>query len=172
LPILADTLSIMPRLVTLQIEKQFMHFAAAHFTIFSATERERLHGHNYYLAVNITGEIDNNGLCFDYNLPKERLRVICEKLNEYMLLPELSPHLSIEDVGRQYRVLFDTDEMFFLKADTQILPLTNITIEELSRYFCDKLCADEAWLKALNICKVELKVSSGPGQWAASSWSA
>ena len=162
----------MPRLVTLQIEKQFMHFAAAHFTIFSATERERLHGHNYYLAVNITGEIDNNGLCFDYNLPKERLRVICEKLNEYMLLPELSPHLSIEDVGRQYRVLFDRDEMFFLKADTQILPLTNITIEELSRYFCDQLCADEVWLKALNICMVELKVSSGPGQWATSNWTA
>lgn len=106
----------MPRLVTLEIEKQFMHFAAAHFTIFSATERERLHGHNYYLAVNITGEIDNNGLCFDYNLPKERLRVICEELNEYMLLPELSPHLSIEDAGGKYRVLFDTDEMFFFES--------------------------------------------------------
>ena len=161
----------MPRLVTLEIEKQFMHFAAAHFTIFSATERERLHGHNYYLAVNITGQIDKNGLCFDYNLPKERLRMMCEELNEYMLLPELSPHLSIEDTGEQYRVLFDSDEMFFLKADTHVLPLANITIEELSRYFCDRLCDDEAWLKSLNICNLELKVSSGPGQWAVSSWS-
>ena len=158
----------MSHLVSIEIEKQFMHFSAAHFTIFSATERERLHGHNYYLAVKITGEVDNNGLCFDYDLPKERLREMCDRLDEHMLLPEFSPHLEIQDAGKQYRVLYDKDEMFFLKSDTQILPLKNITIEELANYFCDQLCADKVWLTGLKISAVEMKVSSGPGQWAVS----
>ena len=160
----------MSRLVSIEIKKQFMHFSAAHFTIFSATERERLHGHNYYLAVKITGEVDNNGLCFDYDLPKERLREMCERLDEHMLLPEFSPHLEIQDAGKQYRVLYDRDEMFFLKSDTQILPLKNITIEELSSYFCNQLCADKVWLAELKISAIEMKVSSGPGQWAVSTW--
>ncbi|MBT5030932.1 MAG: 6-pyruvoyl tetrahydropterin synthase [Proteobacteria bacterium] len=161
----------MSRLVSIEIEKQFMHFSAAHFTIFSATERERLHGHNYYLAVKITGEVDNNGLCFDYDLPKERLRDMCNRLDEYMLLPEFSPYLEIQDAGEQYRVLYDKVEMFFLKSDTQILPLKNITIEELSGYFCDQLCSDKAWLTELKIDSVDMKISSGPGQWAVSAWS-
>ena len=53
---------IMSRLTTIEIAKQYLHFSAAHFTIFNATERERLHGHNFRIAVAITGEVDNLSL--------------------------------------------------------------------------------------------------------------
>ena len=160
------TLSTMSRLVTIEIEKQFLHFSAAHFTIFSATERERLHGHNYFVAAKLTGEVDENGLCFDYSQPKAKLRQACEALDEYMLLPGDSPHLQVEEQEDKYRVLYDQDEMLFLKSDTQILPVRNITIEELAGYFLDLITADSAWLSELRIKYVRMGVSSGPGQWA------
>ena len=43
----------MERLTTLYIDKESHKFSAAHYTIFSATERERLHGHNYSVSARI-----------------------------------------------------------------------------------------------------------------------
>ena len=40
----------MTDLCTLYIDKESHKFSAAHYTIFSATERERLHGHNYSVS--------------------------------------------------------------------------------------------------------------------------
>ena len=39
--------------VTIRLAKENMKFSAAHFTIFSASERERLHGHNFRVEVDI-----------------------------------------------------------------------------------------------------------------------
>ncbi|MDB3933713.1 6-carboxytetrahydropterin synthase, partial [Luminiphilus sp.] len=50
----------MTRLTTLHIEKEAHKFSAAHYTIFSATERERLHGHNYFVSVRIVAKMGNN----------------------------------------------------------------------------------------------------------------
>ena len=41
---------------TLEIGKEDMKFSAAHYTVFSATERERLHGHTHAVRVQFTGE--------------------------------------------------------------------------------------------------------------------
>ena len=47
----------MTRLSTIEIYKENMKFSAAHFTIFSDTHREHLHGHNYTAHVALTTEI-------------------------------------------------------------------------------------------------------------------
>ena len=39
------------RTTTLELYKEEMKFSAGHFTIFSATERENLHGHNFSVYV-------------------------------------------------------------------------------------------------------------------------
>jgi 6-pyruvoyltetrahydropterin/6-carboxytetrahydropterin synthase len=53
----------MGRLATLYIDKESHKFSAAHFTIFSATERERLHGHNYSVSAKIVAPLGDNGCC-------------------------------------------------------------------------------------------------------------
>jgi len=78
----------MPTLASIEIEKSYLHFSAAHFTIFSATNRERLHGHNWRLAVEITGEVGDEGLCFDYAIYKKILKDLCAKYDEYTLIAE------------------------------------------------------------------------------------
>ena len=74
----------MTQLATLHIDKQAHKFSAAHFTIFSETERERLHGHNYGVSARIVAEMGNNGFSADYNIDKRRQQKICEGHEEHM----------------------------------------------------------------------------------------
>ena len=64
----------MTQLATLHIDKQAHKFSAAHFTIFSETERERLHGHNYGVSARIVAEMGENGFSADYNVYKRCLQ--------------------------------------------------------------------------------------------------
>ena len=85
------------RTATIELHKDYLHFSAAHFTIFSATERENLHGHNFQVAAFLEGPINDDGLCFDYNEVKTRLKQLCDSLDETVLLPAESPHIEIEN---------------------------------------------------------------------------
>ena len=157
----------MERLTTLFIDKESHKFSAAHYTIFSATERERLHGHNYSVSARIVAPIGDNGFSADYNVYKSRLKTLCDELDEYMLLAGESPYQSIEEAGDCYRVRFAGEEMLFLQSDTQVLPIRNATVEEFSHLLLQRLLhasADE------DLREVELCVASGPGQRACACW--
>lgn len=153
--------------ISLYIDKERHKFSAAHFTIFSATDRERLHGHNYSVSARFLAEIGDNGFSADYNVYKNRLSKLCEELDEYMLLAGDSPYQRIEEEGEFYRVHFNSEEMLFLKSDTLVLPIRNATVEEFSRYLLDKLIAISP---PGELKEAELFVASGPGQKAGASW--
>ena len=157
------------RAATIEIAKEDLHFSAAHFTIFSATERENLHGHDFAVAATARGPVGDDGLCFDYNALKSRLRALCERLDERVLLPARSPHLAIEEGPDAVRVAFAAERLTFLPRDVTLLPIRNVTVEELSAWFVARLVADEGFL-ALPVDALTVRVSSGPGQWGGSSW--
>ncbi|RLQ22013.1 6-pyruvoyl tetrahydropterin synthase [Seongchinamella sediminis] len=152
---------------SLHIDKEKHKFSAAHYTIFSARERERLHGHNYSVSARFVAPLGDNGFSADYNVYKNRLAALCEELDEYMLLAAESPHQRIEEEGDYYRVHFNGEEMLFLRADTLVLPIRNATVEEFSRYLLHKLVDQSA---GEGLIEIELFVASGPGQKAGSLW--
>lgn len=159
----------MEQLATLYIDKESHKFSAAHYTIFSATERERLHGHNYSVSAMIAAPMGDNGFAADYNVYKNRIKTLCDELDEYMILPEHSPHQSIEEDGDNYRVRFNGEEMLFLKSDTLVLPIRNATVEEFSHLLLERLLE----LSGSDVlAEVQLCVASGPGQKACARWSA
>ena len=160
----------MNRLTTIVIEKQYLHFSIAHFTVFSATSRERLHGHNVRIGVSITGEVDDNGLCFDYAVYKKILKELCAKYDEYTLIAQNSPYLTITENGDYYTVTHNNIDMPLLKSDTLLLPILNVTIEELALYLLKELTQDRKLLDTLKIHGFEVRASSGPDQWARSRW--
>ena len=159
----------MNRLTTLHIDKESHKFSAAHYTIFSATERERLHGHNYSVSARIVAPMGDNGFSADYNVYKDRIKALCDELDEYMLLAGDSPYQQIEDAGDNYSVTFNGERMSFLKSDTLVLPVRNATVEEFSSYLLDKL-VDRS--QGEGLVEVELGVASGPGQRASALWRA
>lgn len=160
----------MADLTTIEISKEDIKFSAAHFTLFSATERERLHGHNFAVRLAVTAPVGDDGICFSYKEIKTRLRELCERLDEYTLIPAQSPHLRIEEEGLFYMVHFNGEKIPLLKSDTLLLPLRNSTVEEFARYLCDQFIGDGRFVRERNIVAVEIKVSSGPGQSGSSSW--
>jgi 6-pyruvoyltetrahydropterin/6-carboxytetrahydropterin synthase len=158
-----------PVISTIEISKEYLHFNAAHFTLFSATEREDLHGHTFYVAATIDSPVGDDGLAFDYNLVKSSLKTLCDELDEKVLLPERSPHLQLEQTDGYLIARFAEERIPFLPRDVLTLPLRNITVEELAPWFLERLRAEPS-IRCLPITRLVLRVSSGPGQWASAQW--
>ena len=155
--------------ISIDIAKEYLHFSAAHFTVFSATERENLHGHNFQVEATLRGRIGDEGLCFDYNIVKSRLKALCDGLDEVVLLPGRCPHLHIRE-SEDYTVAeFNDERLPFLQRDVKVLPVRNVTVEELAHWLIGELTADKE-IAALPVSDIELRVSSGAGQWARAAW--
>jgi 6-pyruvoyltetrahydropterin/6-carboxytetrahydropterin synthase len=158
-----------PRVSTIEISKEYLHFNAAHFTLFSAREREDLHGHTFYVAATVESPIGDDGLAFDYNLFKAALRALCDELDEKVLLPERSPFLRLTHDDGYLVASFAEERIPFLPRDVLTLPVRNITVEELAPWFLDRL-RENTDITVLPITRLVVRVSSGPGQWAGAEW--
>jgi len=159
----------MQKITQLKLCAENMSFSVAHFALFSATQRERLHGHNYRVQVLAKAPINSAGICFDCEILQRAVVKLCEQLNLYLLLPAKSPYLTIRETEKNYIVIFNQDEMSFLKTDTQLMPLTNITIESLAAWFLQELRL-QTTIQALDILRLVVRVSNIPGRWADSEW--
>ena len=137
-----------PSLTVIDLYKEDMKFSAGHFTIFSATERENLHGHNF--RVKITLE--------------------CEMADEITILPGLSPFLRIETDDTYLYALFDHERITFLKRDVLVLPIINATVEEFARLILATLVQHVEANLIQGIHAVTSTVFSGPGQSASFTW--
>ncbi|MCA9690509.1 MAG: 6-carboxytetrahydropterin synthase [Nannocystaceae bacterium] len=155
---------------TIELAKEAMKFSAGHFTIFSASERERLHGHNFTVYAAITGPVDDNGMLTDYVPVKRALFELCAEYNEYFLLPGESPHLRLREEGVMVIAEFNGEDIPFRRGDVRVLPIRNVTVEELARLFTARL-VDEGRLGE-QVTSLTVKVSSGPGQWGSHRWEA
>ena len=158
--------------VVIRLDKENMKFSAGHFTIFGPGDRERLHGHNFKVAVTLHACVGANGLCFDYGIYKDRVVALCRELNEYFLLPGRSPLLRIEEGGDAVTAVFGGERIPFLRGDVLVLPITNVTLEELAGYLLGRLLADPDAIAGHGIDAIEVSVASGPGQDATRRWRA
>ena len=159
----------MKRLATIELHAEEHSFSAGHFTIFSATEREDLHGHNYHVSVSMQVELNDNGMAFDYRIYKNKLRQLCQQLDRRFLLPAQSHYLTLEETADMWIGHFNQERIPFLKRDVLILPVCNITIEELSHWFLDQLTQNKIELKAHGFHYIMVKVFNGPSQSGAAS---
>lgn len=157
-------------LTTVELQKESMKFSAGHTTIFSKSQREPLHGHCYQVYLGLTTWVLENGMTFDYRYYKERIHGLCKQLNQTFLMPEFSPHLRYSQDETYCYFEFNHKKIPFLPEDVKLLPVTNITVEELSRWFVEKLVEEQHELDRHLIEKVVVKVFSAPGQSASHEW--
>lgn len=139
-----------------------LKFSSGHFTIFSATKRETLHGHNYTLEIKVTAEIGEPGIVCDYRVLEESMVALCQQLNWHFLVPTKSPYLEIEDDGSHYQITFNHESMWLLKSDVVLLPLENVTLETLSEWFVAQLTQDKLFMQTHRIQSLVVKVLNGP----------
>lgn len=157
-------------LTTVELQKESMKFSAGHTTIFSATDREPLHGHMYTVYLALTTWVEENGMTFDYRYYKKRIHKLCEQLNQTFLMPQYSPFLEYSEDEEYLYFTFNHKKIPFLREDVTLMPLTNITVEELSGWFVAELIKEKEELDKHRIEKVVVKVFSAPGQSASHEW--
>lgn len=150
--------------VVIEVVRESLHFSAAHFTIFSATERENLHGHNFQLNGLFESEVKEDGLCFDYSIVKDILQDLCNELDERFLVPGESPYLDIETTDNHVQLSFNEETLSIPQRDVLVLPLRNITVEELAVWIVERLIANVKF-RELGITNLQIKIASGSGQW-------
>jgi 6-pyruvoyltetrahydropterin/6-carboxytetrahydropterin synthase len=162
-------MSEITRLTTVEIAKQALNFSIAHFTIFSATNREDLHGHNFQLECKVTAPLAEDGLLFDYGILKKLLRALCDEIDEQVILPGHSPHLQLSNDDGYTIAHFNGERIPFLPRDVTVLPIANTTVEEFSHYFLEKL-KNDTLIQQNAIVALSVKVSSSPGQYGIADW--
>jgi 6-pyruvoyltetrahydropterin/6-carboxytetrahydropterin synthase len=138
--------------------------------ILSATDRESLHGHDYQVNVAFDYTIENNGMAFDVRLYKQRLRELCQQLDYRLLLPSRSDFLRLEDAGQHWIAHVNGETMTFLKKDVVVLPITNLTLEDLSDWFLQQLLQNPEELHQHRIDALTVRVFNGRGESGATHW--
>src|SRR3989338_3383271 len=151
---------------TLYFNEGKLKFSAGHFTIFSKTQRETLHGHNYTLEIMVKTQMQEPGITFDYRLFEEKIIHLCQQLNWHFLVPSRSPYLIIQDDGEHYEIIFNHESMWLLKKDVVLLELDNITLETLSEWFAQQVQNDADFMQKFYIQQLQVKVFNGPAHAA------
>ncbi|MGZ3743906.1 MAG: 6-pyruvoyl trahydropterin synthase family protein [Pseudobdellovibrionaceae bacterium] len=152
---------------SLQLAKQNFKFSAAHFLIFNEKSAERLHGHNYQVQVEIgipTPEaLQETGFFVDFNILKKYIKSSLERWDEMVLLPKEHPEMKFNFKGAVLEVNFRERFYAFPANEVVLLPVTNTSVEQLSRLLAEDYSKEFSRYK---VSFVSVYVEETPGQGA------
>ncbi len=119
-----------------EVSKDYLVFASAHFITFRGHQCESLHGHNYRVGVAVEGAVDSECLfVLDFSILKRIVRNLVDQIDHKVLLPTLNQKLSFRDAGSQLAVdYFGEPTYVFPRSDCALLPIANTTAEMLAQY--------------------------------------
>lgn len=126
---------------SLLLEKEYFKFSCAHFLIFPNGEKERLHGHNYQVCCEISGEImANKGILIDFIQVKPHIRSLCDYLDEHWLIPEHNELLTYTHREDGHTAVQFKDCHYLAPTEEVIvLPINNTSAENLATWFAQSL---------------------------------
>lgn len=145
------------------LAKEPFKFSSSHFTVMGPGDVERLHGHNYQVRVSLdVPDVDPDlGLAFDFNVVKPLARRICDSWDERVLLPGRSRHVDVAQVEGQTEVRCCSRFYSLPTSDVLVLPVVNVTTEELARHFADRLIETLAAVPGWTAVRVEVEETRG-----------
>lgn len=158
------------RLSTIELFKESLKFSAGHFTVFSSTDRENIHGHDYRVHAFLTTRIEDEGLSFDYRVYEKKLAPLCRSLDKAVLIAGLCKYLQVSEEGDYCCVQFNNEKIMLLKRDVMVLPIYNVTVEELSNWFLQQLLVDKEQLDDHRIQKIKIRIITGLGRSGSTTW--
>jgi 6-pyruvoyltetrahydropterin/6-carboxytetrahydropterin synthase len=113
-------------------------FSACHF-LKKPFKCSRLHGHNYYVSVEVSDKLGNDNFVVDFIELKKTLISIIEPLDHYLLIPTNSNYLKINEGEESVEIITQNKRYVIPRSDVCFLPLKATTSELLAKYIHDKL---------------------------------
>lgn len=151
-----------------QVSKDYLVFASAHFITFRGHQCESLHGHNYRVGVAVEGAVDAESFfVLDFSTLKQITRRLVDEIDHKVLLPTLNPKLSYREDGDRLGVdYFGEPTYVFPKRDCALLPIQNTTAEMLAQYLGSRVREELAREGHTRLTLLELEVEENYGQSA------
>src|SRR5579862_6874559 len=149
-----------------RVTKDYLVFCSGHFISYEGDKCERLHGHNYRVAVEVEGPLDENHYVFDFIALKTRTKLITDELDHRMMLPTRSRLIHLAEDGRAVRVRYKDREWLFPRDECVLLPIENTTAELLARYIGQRLRDDLRKQYGFEPEMVRVEVEENVGQSA------
>lgn len=149
-----------------KVTKDYLVFSAAHFITYAGTLCERLHGHNYRVAVDVAGPLDENHYVFDFIALRDLTRAITDRLDHRVLLPTTSKLIQVTEKGEEVEARFGGRRWVFPHDDCVLLPIANTTAEMLARWIGGELHQAQAAAGKPIPELTRVHVEENFGQWA------
>ena len=151
-----------------QVSKDYLVFASAHFITFKGHQCESLHGHNYRVGVAVEGSVDSECLfVLDFSVLKQITRRLVVRIDHKVLLPTLNPKLSYREDGDRISVdYFGQPTYVFPKRDCALIPIPNSTAEMLAQYLGSQVRQELGAGGYTHLTSLEVEVEENYGQSA------
>lgn len=156
----------MPSHFRVRVTKDHLVFSAAHFITFNGNICERLHGHNWRVAVEVFGPLDENGYVFDFIALRDATQKLVDALDHRMLLPTLHPKIQVTSDQREVTARFEQRRWVFPAEECVLLPVTNTTAELIAAWMAEQLATEIGKRPGHGITQLSVDVEENFGQWA------
>ena len=147
----------------ISIAREQYKFSCAHMTVFADGTKERLHGHNYTIAVAL--EVDSVALAamIPFAAIKSALAELCSAWREHVLIAANNPHLRILRDDAELELTLCGERYVMPRHDALLLPIDNISVEALAAHVAtllrDRIASPHARV-------LEVTIEESPGQGA------
>lgn len=150
----------------LTIAREQYKFSCAHMTVFPDGTKERLHGHNYTVAVALDVASVELAAMVPFAGIKVCLEELCAEWKEHVLLAERSPFLKIlRDEGGELELTLCGQRYVMPRQDALLLPIDNVSVEALAAHVA-ALLAERIAALSPNVLALEVTIEEVPGQGA------
>lgn len=148
------------------LTKDHLVFSAGHFITYSGNICERIHGHNWRVAVEVEGGLDENGYVFDFIALRDAVQKIVLELDHRMLLPTRHPTIHVTTDDRETTARFEDRRWVFPKDECVLLPVANTTAELIADWIAGRIRAELARTPGHRVDVLRVDVEENFGQWA------
>jgi 6-pyruvoyltetrahydropterin/6-carboxytetrahydropterin synthase len=149
-----------------RVTKDQLVFSAAHFITFNGNICERLHGHNWRVAVEVTGALDPNGYVFDFIALRDATQSLVAGLDHRMLLPTNHPTIHVTADETEVTARFESRRWVFPRAECVLLPVANTTAELIADWLAGQLLETIRQQPGQQVRMLRVDVEENFGQWA------
>ena len=156
---------IMSEQYRVRVTKDHLVFSAAHFITFNGNVCERLHGHNWRVAVSAEGALDENSYVVDFIALRDAVQKIVNELDHRMLLPTEHRMIHVRTDEREVEARFEERRWVFPREDCVLLPIENTTAERLAWWIGRRLQTELPAAALRFVTTLEVEVEENFGQW-------
>ncbi len=140
-------------------------YCAAHFIMLPSGVCEPLHGHDFRVAVELGGPLDELDCVVDFLALLEIMKAILGDLDHAVLLPSLHPVIRVSEGDDEVEVRCGPRRWVFPRAECRILPLTSTTAELTANYLARRLLEALADKRFARPRRLRIELEESPGCW-------